>query len=396
MSRLLISHSADLKRLRDAGYEVEVRANYLLVHAVPYLDASGNLLHGTLASELTLASPLQTAAPSTHVAYFVGSYPHNADGTRITALEHATGPFQWAEGLALDFSFSNKPRSGGFVDYFDKMVSYVNVIWHQARARYPDCDPITFKVVESHDSDSVFEYEDTASSRAGIQVIAQQMRSQKIGIVGLGGTGAYILDLVAKTHVAEIHLFDGDRFRQHNAFRAPGAASRGDLERGLAKVEYLRERYAPMRRGIIGHDVYVTEANVAELSCFDFVFVCVDRGSARRTILEFLNGTNVPFIDVGMDVQVVEETNKLWGTCRVTTSTPNMRDHLAARISTGDREADELYRSNIQVAELNAMNAVLAVIRWKRLCDYYHDDSGDHDCTFTSSINKIVNNEVRL
>ena len=151
-----------------------------------------------------------------------------------------------------------------------------------------------------------------------------------------------------------------------------------------------------MRRGIIGHDLYVTEANVADLSRFDFVFVCVDRGSARRTILDFLSSTNVPFIDVGMDVQVVEETNRLWGTCRVTTSTPNTRGHLAARVSTGDREGDELYRSNIQVAELNAMNAILAVIRWKRLCGYYHDDSGDHDCTFTSSINKIVNNEVRL
>ncbi|WP_418132211.1 ThiF family adenylyltransferase (plasmid) [Variovorax sp. 375MFSha3.1] len=396
MSQLLISRSADLKRLRDAGYEVEVRSNYLLVHAVPYLDAAGNLLYGTLASELTLASPLQTAAPSTHVAYFFGSYPHNADGTRITALEHGTGPFQWAEGLAPNFSFSNKPRSGAFIDYFEKMVSYVNVIWHQARARYPDCDPMTFRVVEPQESDSVFEYEDTASSRAGIQMIAQQMKNQKICIVGVGGTGAYILDLAAKTHVAEIHMFDGDRFRQHNAFRAPGAASRDDLEKGLPKVEYLRERYAQMRRGIISHDTYISEANVAELSQFDFVFVCVDRGSARRTILDFLSGTNVPFIDVGMEVQVVEETNRLWGTCRVTTSTPSMREHLATRVSTGDREADELYRSNIQVAELNAMNAVLAVIRWKRLCNYYHDDSGDHDCTFTSSLNKIVNNEVRL
>jgi tRNA A37 threonylcarbamoyladenosine dehydratase len=49
----------------------------------------------------------------------------------------------------------------------------------------------------------------------------------------MGGTGSYILDLVAKTAVMEIHLFDGDDFNQHNAFRAPGAASLEDLEKHM-------------------------------------------------------------------------------------------------------------------------------------------------------------------
>ena len=56
------------------------------------------------------------------------------------------------------------------------MVSYINVIWHQTRAKYPDCDPKTFRLVDSIESESVFEYEDTASSRAGIQLLAQQLR----------------------------------------------------------------------------------------------------------------------------------------------------------------------------------------------------------------------------
>lgn len=204
MSQSLISHSQDLKRLRDEGYEVEVRANHLLVHSVPYLDAQGNLAYGTLGSELTLASPLQTAQS------------------------------------------------------------------------------------------------------------------------------------------------------------------------------------------------YITEGNVAELAQFDFVFVCVDSGSARRTILEFLGSTNVPFIDVGMDVQVTDDSRRLWGMCRVTTSAPGIRHHVSKRVSMVDRGEDGLYAANIQVAELNAFNAVLAVIRWKRLLGYYLDDSGDHDCTFATSLNKIVNGEVKL
>ena len=68
-----------------------------------------------------------------------------------------------------------------------------------------------------------FRYMDTASGRAGIGAISEQLATGPVAIVGLGGTGSYILDLVAKTPVREIHLFDGDRFGQHNAFRSPGA-----------------------------------------------------------------------------------------------------------------------------------------------------------------------------
>ena len=54
---------------------------------------------------------------------------------------------------------------------------------------------------------------------------------KKVVIVGLGGTGGYLLDLLAKTPIEEIHLYDDDIFGTHNAFRAPGAASLDDAPR---------------------------------------------------------------------------------------------------------------------------------------------------------------------
>ncbi len=98
------------------------------------------------------------------------------------------------------------------------------------------------------------------------------------GIAGLGGTGAYILDLVAKTAVTEIRITDGDVFSQHNAFRAPGAPSLGDLENKPQKVSYFAALYSNMHKGIVAHDVFLDEANVALLDGLDFVFVCLDRG----------------------------------------------------------------------------------------------------------------------
>ena len=68
-----------------------------------------------------------------------------------------------------------------------------------------------------------------------------------MAIVGLGGTGSYILDFLAKTPVQHIHLFDGDRFLQHNAFRSPGAPSLEELQEELSKVGWFQRIYSRMR-----------------------------------------------------------------------------------------------------------------------------------------------------
>ena len=103
--------------------------------------------------------------------------------------------------------------------------------------------------------------------------------------LGKGGTGAYVLDLIAKTPAGEIHIFDFDRFFTHNAFRTPGAPSLEALREGLTKVEYLHARYSNMHRRIIPHEVALSESNVSELEGFDFVFMCIDDGAAKAPVV---------------------------------------------------------------------------------------------------------------
>jgi tRNA A37 threonylcarbamoyladenosine dehydratase len=79
--------------------------------------------------------------------------------------------------------------------------------------------------VPDDEDDSVFNYIDTAATKAGIVAANCKLEGPKIAIVGTGGTGSYALDFVAKTPVAEIHLFDRDGFLNHNAFRCPGTPS---------------------------------------------------------------------------------------------------------------------------------------------------------------------------
>jgi len=142
--------------------------------------------------------------------------------------------------------------------------------------------------------DSVFLYGDTASSRAEIVAINDRLKQLRIGIVGLGGTGSYVLDFVAKTPVKEIHLFDDDTFDQHNAFRAPGAASGEELSLRSKKVAYHASVYAKMRHGVVPHPTLLTPETAEELRGLDFVFLCME-GSGKRSVVDKLELLGIPF-----------------------------------------------------------------------------------------------------
>ena len=51
---------------------------------------------------------------------------------------------------------------------------------------------------------------------------------------------------------------------------------------------------------------------------------------------------------------------------------------------------EDYYSSNIQVADLNALNALLAVIRWKRHLGYYATEYMIEETVF-----KVYSNEIR-
>jgi hypothetical protein len=392
MSHQLISHNQDLRRLLNEGYEIEVRSNLLFVYSVPYVNSRREVALGALVSELTTVSPGVLGRPCTHQIHFIGEHPCKPDGSELVQIKHSSGRFPLPDLIEAHY-FSNKPRTGFYADYYEKVTTYVRVISNQARAIDPKADARTFRAIEPLDEESVFLYEDTASSRAGIQNISALLKLQRIAIVGLGGTGAYVLDLVSKTHVQEIHLYDGDAFHPHNAFRSPGAASRTVLDRRLTKVAYFFEMYSGMRLGIVPHPCMVTEDNVAELATYDFIFVCVDKGSVRNLIVEALFDSTVKLIDVGMGVNLTDDCSHLWGTCRVTTSTPNSRAQAKTCIPKVDRN-DEIYALNIQVADLNCMNAVMAVMKWKRLSGFYFDDRHEYNSTFNVGISQLTNEEL--
>lgn len=392
MSRQLISRSPDLKKLQDEGYDIEVRGGHLLLKQVPYVNARKEVKRGVLVAALRLAGEV-TTAPDTHVIYFTGEYPCDRNGTSLARIQHQSERKTLDRDLVVDHSFSSKPRSGIYPDYYEQMTTYAAILSSHAEAIDPTATPRVFPVIEAEETESVFHYIDTASSRAGIGAASRKLEIGPIAIIGLGGTGSYVLDLVAKTPVAEIHLLDGDVFSQHNAFRSPGAPSLDDLRARPSKVSYFRARYSNMHRHIVAHDHYVDASNIQDLRGMAFVFLCLDRGGMKKLIVEKLEEFGVPFIDVGMGVQLVD--GALLGIVRVTASTKDKRAHVRAsnRIPFSDAPGDNDYAKNIQIADLNALNAALAVVKWKKLFGFYHDLEKEHFSTYTVDGGALVHED---
>src|SRR5260221_12243185 len=196
MSEQLVNHSPDLRRLRDEGYDIEIRSNYLLVKQVPYVTADGVVALGILVSELS-TSGSTTTTPNTHVVTFVGSVPCDNHGRELSAIINDRGSFPVDENLTANFRFSSKPAEG-YPDYYEKMTGYVDMLLGHARAIDPSVTAQGFPPVPTDDNESVFRYLDSASSRAQVSAIIGKLKVARGAIVGLGGTGSYILDLIAK------------------------------------------------------------------------------------------------------------------------------------------------------------------------------------------------------
>jgi len=153
---------------------------------------------------------------------FAGEYPCDVHGKMLAKLRHGDSNTRLTETLVAKYTFSNKPPEG-YANYYDLMTAYIAIISGPTEVINPDARARTWQVIESSDPESVFVYPDTASSRAGISAVTRKLETGPIAILDSAEPDLTFSTLSPRPLVSEIHLFDGDKFGQHNAFRSPGA-----------------------------------------------------------------------------------------------------------------------------------------------------------------------------
>lgn len=390
MSQQLINHSEDLRKLLDHGLVMDIRDNFLFIYRVPYLTSLKDIKYGILVSRLQLAGHKTQPNPE-HTAFFAGETPCKLSGKPLNIINN-TNKQVIANGFEIDMYFSSKPKPHGYTDYYHKMITYINMLSAPAKA-IDDKVTEKGKKMDLTEEDSVFNYADTNSNKPELIELTKKFQGQKIGIIGVGGTGSYILDMVSKTPVDEIHLFDGDWYYNNNAFRSPGAASIDDLMIPRKKVEYYYSIYSKMHKHIVVHPEYLVENQFDMLKQLTFIFINIDKGEIKKKIIKFLQANKIPFIDSGIGVDI--KKGSLTGLIRNTTSTELKGDHFwnSPYISYTENPDNE-YDKNIQIAELNLLNAGFAVLKWKKLLGFYHDLTGEHNMFYRINANKIQNDET--
>lgn len=395
MSQKLVGRNPALKRLRDEGYDIQVVGTHLVISGIPYVTSAREVKRGFLLTTLEMQGDV-VQQPQEHWVWFGGECPCTKQGVALDNIIISRQKQTLAKDIAVDFQFSTKPwDTKRYADYYVKVTTYIKILCHEAQAIDPNVTAQIYPAIPvDDDDDSPFQYFDTASSRAGIEAVSYKLAMRDLAILGLGGTGAYILDQVAKTRAAKIHIYDDDEFSQHTAFRAPGAFTLDEIKPDLTKVAHYVRVYTKIHKGIVPHPYRITAENAQELTQMQFVFLCLDSGEQKDAIMRTLEDAGVPFIDVGMGLQKVN--GALCGILRATTSTSKKQGHIRGnqRISFAPALGPNEYSRNIQVADLNALNAMLAVIKWKKICGFYHDLSGEHHTTYVIETNKLGSEDL--
>jgi hypothetical protein len=387
MSSLPIDPEDSIARLFADGYDLVLEGGHLLVRRLAYAGPSGPRTDGRLVLPIDDTGGTVTDASGDHRIWFAGEEPRDERGAALASA----GPHPFGNGETANYMLSFKPPSGSYASLYEKIRHYAHILRDAAKHLDPtvtDTPGAAFQVVEDG---LPLVYRDTNTTRAGLTALNNLFRGHTIAIVGLGGTGSYILDHAAKTWVDRIILIDGDVFENHNAYRAPGAAARAVLQAKRNKAEYFAEEYSRMHLGITAHPVALTRDNLHLLDGVTFVFLAAADADERPEIMRWLRDRGVPFIDVGMSFR--EGEGGLTGIAKVGIYLPGDDVELPTRpaIAPGDDD----YSSNVQVSELNACNAFLAVMAWKRHLGFYATHETTNLTVYKLYLNELRNGDAR-
>ena len=365
----------------QAGFSVVVETDVIRAIGVPCLLA--NQIVGTCTIEKSYdqesGKPNERIGGAIHGVRIepdeaMDGFVYNANGTAIG--NHIDGDGQTWSNISIKKGGQDSPEDDG---------SASELIYRYAKQIVGALSAAGYSETASFARQGPFKIPNTFEARAALGPVQDRARDERIAIIGLGGTGAYVLDLVSKTPVPEIHLLDADQVEWHTFMRAPGAPNTEEIaslpRNSLTKVAYYYSKYASLRDGIYPHAVQIEKfsdfINFLSSHSIDFAFVCIDQkkdsDSPRQDVVyEALSKAEIPFIDSGVSITLEGDTIR----GAVTTSFYAEGSYAWREAIPNARVEGNVpgYR-NVQLPEVNALAASLAVMEWRRRTEQYVSES---------------------
>jgi len=163
--------------------------------------------------------------------------------------------------------------------------------------------------------DSEREVPEFASSHAQAfgERTTQLLRRMKVGVVGCSGTGAPVIEQLARLGVGSLVLIDHDVIEQRNLNRIVNSTA-DDAKGGRKKVEVMASAIRRMGLGTkVNHhavDVYNPDM-VRKLADCDVLFGCMDGHRGRYLLNRLATFYLIPYLDLGIRIDADRNSGKI-------------------------------------------------------------------------------------
>ena len=123
-----------------------------------------------------------------------------------------------------------------------------------------------------------------------------RLLSSSVSVVGAGGLGGLVIELLARLGIGKITIIDGDRFAEDNLNRQV-LCREDDLDRLKAEVGEQRVRAINSAIEVTSHPIFLTEENAVELLSDSQVVVdALDRISIRIVLEKVIGKLGIPMV----------------------------------------------------------------------------------------------------
>ena len=361
---------------KKRGWEIVRKAQELGVIGVPCFVSPNvpgrcEIWVGVATDTDQLQGGLEWQGSNTHVADIRGL----TNGAVCDRMGNQIGnPVRTDNGNSCTISIQRD--EAGYRDGWEALKTYINAIYGGFLASDPSSShqaerPYTFQILGERSRDEV-QWLDL-------------VRGEKTVIVGLGGVGAWIADLLVMADVAEINGWDDDLIEGKNIIRMPGAVSPDWI--GKSKAQWFEETYSKIHHQVHGHKESVSDQNAKEM-CTNttFGFVAVDNDEGREIACNAMAEVGIPFIDVGIAVNRIED--QITCSIRLTISAP-YDDAWRKAVPKVDKAGQDIY-GKLELPDIAAIAAGLVVQSWRKIRGQMAQDCASECMVYRAETNTIT------
>lgn len=124
-----------------------------------------------------------------------------------------------------------------------------------------------------------------------------KLKNAHVAVFGVGGVGGYVCEMLVRSGVGRLSIFDSDTVSESNRNRQIIALS---STTGLDKTSVMKKRLLDINpeADIFAHSVFYSPENAEEfdLSGYDYIADCIDTMSSKIELIMRAQAKNVPII----------------------------------------------------------------------------------------------------